>query len=378
MKPELPYRNCIREALVFIEEQSAPAYAAATDPRPQARDPRGRSTGTSRQRAGSVLTASSTGMDELRRLHDDHVFLRREALAHGYRDEDLRAYLRAGGLVRIRHGAYTFADVWAAADDVARHRLRAHAVLRSHDSRVVLSHTSAAAEHGLRLFEPDLGRVHVTCLDRPIARTTGDIVYHQGHCTDDDVVLVGSQLVVEPVRAGLEAASLTHSAGGLVLLDSVLDLRLGTLDQIHTGFQRISGWPSSRSLQITVRLVREGAQSPGESLSRHMMWTQHLPEPALQFEVRDQWGHLVGITDFAWPDHGLLGEFDGMAKYGRLRRPGETPGQAVEREKTREDRLREETGWLMVRLIWSELFRPEATAAKIRRQLERARGLLIA
>jgi hypothetical protein len=268
--------------------------------------------------------------------------------------------------------------VWTDADEIERHGLRAHAVLRSHESRIALSHTSAAVEHDLRLFRPDLQRIHVTCLDRPIARTTHDVVYHQGACGDDDLTLVGRHLTVMPVRAGLEAASLTHGAGGLVILDSVVDLGLGTLEEIHAGFEAFSGSPNSRKLQITVRLTREGANSVGESLSRHMMWTHHLPEPQLQFEVRDEWGNVIGVTDFAWPEYGLLGEFDGMIKYGRLLRDGETPGQAVEREKNREDALRSETGWLMVRLIWAELLRPGATAAKIRRQLERGRTLIVA
>jgi hypothetical protein len=317
-------------------------------------------------------------MDDMRYLHDDQVFSRAEALEHGYRDEDIRLLLRAHVLVRIRHGAYTFSDVWGESDEVEQHRLRAHAVLRSHSSRIALSHTSAAVEHGLRLFEPDLRRIHVTCIDQPIARTTKDVVYHQGHCAEDDLMLVGSHLVVTPVRAGLEAASITHGAGGQVILDSVVHLGLGTLDDIYTGFEQFTGWPNTRKLQITVRLVRKGAESVGESLSRRLMWTQHLPEPELQFEIRDQWGNLLGVTDFAWPDYGVLGEFDGMIKYGRLRKKGETAGQAVEREKKREDRLREETGWFMVRLIWKELFEPTVTAAKIRRQLERGRAFRVA
>jgi hypothetical protein len=317
-------------------------------------------------------------MEELRFLHDDQVFSRREALEHGYSDDDLQILLRAGVIVRIRHGSYTFTDIWSAADEIEQHRLRAHAVLRSHGSRIALSHTSAAVEHGLRLFKPDLRRIHVTCLDRPIARTTKDIVYHQGSCPDDDLMQVGAQLVVAPVRAGLETASLTHRPGGLVVLDSLIDLKLGSLDEIHVAFEPMTGWPNSRKLQITVRLTRKGANSVGESLGRHLMWTQHLPEPQLQFEVRDQWGRLLGVTDFAWPEYGLLGEFDGMSKYGRLRKEGETPGQAVEREKKREDALRGETGWLMVRLIWAELFRPGPTGAKIRRQLDRGRSLLVA
>ena len=63
------------------------------------------------------------------------------------------------------------------------------------------------------------------------------------------------------------------------------------------------------------------------------MWTQHLPEPQLQFKVYDEVGNLIGITDFAWPEFGLLGEFDGKIKYGRLLKDGET---AERRRRTRE------------------------------------------
>lgn len=314
----------------------------------------------------------------MRSLHDDHVFLRREALEHGYADDDLVNGLRDGLLVRIRHGGYTFMDVWRAADDLNRHQLRAHAVLLSHVTPVVLSHTSAAVEHGLRLYQPDLSRVHVLVRESRLARTTGDVVYHRGSYSDEDIMLVRGRPTVEPVTAGLQAASLTDVAGGMVILDSVIDLKKGTLEQIHARYAAMAGHPFSRRLQVTVRLVRNGAQSVGESLSRHMMWTQHLPEPNLQFEVHDADGHLIGISDFAWPDYGVLGEFDGMQKYGRLLKDDETAADVITNEKVREDALREATGWLMVRLIWAEIFRPGPTGAKIRRQLERGRTLRVA
>ena len=315
------------------------------------------------------------GMENLRTLHHDQVFQRWEALDSGYVDKDLYAAVRAGVLVRIRQGAYTFSDVWAAADDLGKHSLRAHAALRAHSVPVALSHTSAAVEHGLRMFEPDLSKVHLTCLGSPLARSTGDIVYHQGACCDDDLRLVNGHAVVEPVRASLEAASLTSVPAGLVILDSLIDLEFASLDELRRGFESMTGSPSTRRLHITVRLARRGAKSHGESLSRYSMWRGHLPEPELQFEVRDEYGTLLGITDFAWPEYGLLGEFDGMVKYGRLLKPGQTPGDAVEQEKKREDLLRAQTGWLMVRFIWSELFRYEAFAVKIRRQLDRGRAL---
>ena len=317
-------------------------------------------------------------MDELAALHHDQVFLRREALDHGYNDLDLKHALRDGVLAKVRHGAYTLAGVWAGADAAEQHRLRSHAVLRSHHARLALSHTSAAVEHGLRLHRPDLERVHVTCLDRHIGRTTRDVVYHQGRCGDEELMTHHGALLVRPVRAGLETASLGDSAQGLVVLDSVLDLGLGSLEEIHAGYRSFAGTPDSRRLQVVVRLVRKGSNSVGESLSRHLMFRCGLPEPQLQFEVYDVYGNFVGRTDFAWPEHGLLGEFDGLAKYGRLRRPGETVEQAVVREKTREDRLREITGWLMIRLVWSELLSPGPTAARLREQLARGRRLIAA
>ncbi len=162
---------------------------------------------------------------------------------------------------------------------------------------------------------------------------------------------------------------MTAVAPGLPILDSVLDLGLGTEESLWEAYARRTRWPHTRKLQITIRLARPGAQSIGESLSRHLMWTQHLPEPELQYKVYDEAGILVGITDFAWPDYGLLGEFDGKIKYGRLLKEGESVSDAVVREKAREDRLREITRWLMIRYIWKDLYVPAVTAARTRRQL---------
>ncbi len=317
-------------------------------------------------------------MDELATLHPDHVFLRREALEFGYSDKQLYSALRAGVVVRIRHGAYVHSPFWTEADDLERHRMRSHAVLRSHSSKLALSHTSAAVEHGLRLYKPDLSKVHVTCLDGMIGNDTQDVVYHRLPCTESDLVLTPTgQLAVTALRAGIEAASLASIAQGMVILDSVVDFGIASADEVRSAYGRMAG-PRSRRLQITVRLVREGSNSIGESLSRKLFHGQRVPEPVLQFEVHDENGVLIGRTDFAWPDYGVLGEFDGKSKYLRLRRANETIEEAVVREKLREDALREITGWLMIRLIWADLFTPTVTGERVHRQLQRGQRLLAA
>lgn len=328
-----------------------------------------RSTRRSVDLQGRVHEHEHLGVHELMELHESGIWLRRQALDFGYRDRDLHAARRAGEIVRVRHGAYVSADAWSAADEVGRHLMKADAVLLTHGDSVALSHTTAAAAHGLRLWRPDLDRVHVTQLRGGVGGITDDIVYHVGRVGSEELAVQGERQLVVPTRAGLETASLHSIEQGLVVLDSLIDLGMAELDGLHESYARMKKWPHCRRLQVTVRLVREGAQSVGETRARYLCWRQHLPEPHLQFEVRDGSGTLVGTTDFAWPEHRLLGEFDGRIKYGRLLKPGQEPGEVVFAEKEREDLLREITNWAMIRLVWRDLDLPRVTGQRIRRKL---------
>jgi hypothetical protein len=313
-------------------------------------------------------------MHELTTLHPNGLFLRREALDFGYRDRDLRDARRAGVVTRIRHGAYVGTETWNAKDAIGRHRLCAQAVSLTHEGNVALSHTSGAAEHGLRLWGADLSRVHVVRLDNKTGGRQHDVVYHQGTWTPDDIYAKDEMLLLGPERCALETASLLPVEYGLVTLDSVLDLGLGSEESLWATYESaMRSSPRSAKLQITLRLARCGAQSAGESRTRFMCWSQHLPEPTLQFHVYDEFGILVGITDFAWPDHRLLGEFDGRVKYGRLLKAGQVAGDVVFNEKTREDRLREVTQWAVIRFIWSELNDPRSCGERVRRLMRLGR-----
>jgi hypothetical protein len=81
---------------------------------------------------------------------------------------------------------------------------------------------------------------------------------------------------------------------------------------------------------------------------------------------------LVARADFGWELERTLGEFDGKVKYGRLRRPGEEPEDAVFREKVREDRIRD-LGFEVVRWTWSDLKQPQVLADRLQRAF--ARGM---
>jgi hypothetical protein len=317
-----------------------------------------------------------TGMDDVDQAvraitRDNAVMLRSEALGLGLDDRWLRRATRSGLLARVRHGAYVMGDAWAGLDDVGRHRVRASAVLRTHGERVAASHHTAVALHGLEQWGTELSRVHVTRLDGGAGRTERDVVHHEGVCLPSDLTTVDGWQAVTPVRAVLESAILGGVERGLVVADSGLRHGLFTPAELAEQHTLMESWPGSRHLHLVTRMASGRSASVGESRARFLFWSQGLPMPDLQFEVYDG-GQLVGVSDFAWPEHQLLGEFDGRLKYGRYLRPGEDAGDAVFREKRREDLLRALTGWRMVRLTWADLYDPVRTAAYVRGLLRRA------
>lgn len=307
--------------------------------------------------------------DPLRRLAVEHgAFLRREVLELGLDDRDLRRQVRAGAWIRVRHGAYTFSDLWAAMDPDERHRVRTRAAMRVLGQRVVVSHHSACVMHRLPVWGADLERVQLTRRDGGAGRKEGDLQHREGFVVASDVCEVDGVAVMTPVRAVLEAASLLTVEQGLAVVDAGLNRRLYDAERLASQLELMQSWPGCRRLQLVVRMADGRSGSVAESRCRYLFWRWGLPAPELQYEVTSE-GVLVGICDFVWPDLGLIVEFDGKGKYLKHLRPGETPGDAVFREKRREDALRRVTGWRVIRLTWADLEHPERVAGLLRAAL---------
>jgi len=125
--------------------------------------------------------------------------------------------------------------------------------------------------------------------------------------------------------------------------------------------------PGIRRQRATLALDRSsaGAQSPGESVSRAIMIEAGLAAPQLQQEHWDERG-LIGYTDFSWPEIGVIGEFDGRAKYNGTFGPGAPSAeQAVWNEKQRENRLTR-LGFRVIRWSWADLYEPERLIRTLR------------
>ncbi len=298
------------------------------------------------------------------------VLLRREALAAGIDDRALQRAVRAGELVRVRHGAYVAADVWAGAEWRERHLIVARAAHRTHGGRVAFSHHTAACLHGLDLWNVDLRTLHATRTDETHGRRAAGIVHHQGFVDPAEVQWVRGLPVVSLARAALESASLVPLEQGLVTLDSALRGDRCDKETLQRRYAVVGGWPHSLGLQLAVTLADGRHESAGESRTGHLLWRSGLPAPVPQLEVLLD-GRVIARVDFAWPAEGVVLEFDGKEKYLKYLRPGETVADAVLREKRREDLIREVTGWTVVRVVWADLADPRRLIARIERAMRR-------
>lgn len=295
--------------------------------------------------------------------------LRPELLAAGYTDEELRRARRTGQVIAIRRGAYVPATDERLDDFAARHALAVRAAVAQLPPGAVVSHVSAAVLLGLRVWGVPLTRVHVTRNRESGGRRGRQVHVHTAPLRPEEIVDVGGIAVTSPARMIVDTALHSPFTGSVVIADAALQAGLVGPAALTDAVEQARRRPGVAQARRVVAFAQPGGHSVGESRSRVLLARAGIPPPVLQWPVHDAAGRLIGTTDFAWPELGVVGEFDGMVEYGRLLRPGQSPGDAVVAEKYREDRLRDE-GLRVVRWIWHELDDVDIVVARLLRSFE--------
>lgn len=274
----------------------------------------------------------------------------------GSSPSSLRRQHRDGRLVRLRRGAYVAPETRTPAE---LHRLQIDAAVPFLGDHSVFSHISAAVLHGLPVMRGRLERVTVI---RPSGGYSSAYLHSRKASLDaDEVCLVDGLRVTTLARTVEDLASTLPFREGLACADAALVRGLGS------DVLRPRGKFRARIKRVA--LSADGrAESPGESFSRALMIETCLPTPKLQYEVRDPRGSFIGRTDFAWPELGVLGEFDGRVKYDGSLGGSVTPADIIMREKEREARLRD-AGFTVVRWGWDALMRPGVLERRLRQAL---------
>ena len=280
--------------------------------------------------------------------------LLRDLVAAGVDGEEVRRMHRRGELARVGPGAYVDPADPRLQRPEDRHRLRVAAAAPRMAADAVVSHQSAAVLHRLPVWNLPLARVHATRSRRSSGLRTGRLHVHPAPLAADEIDMVDGVAVTVAARTAADIARTVGFEEAVAVLDAALRRHLVTLTELAAALDRMAGWPGVPRARRAVEFADPRSMSVGESRSRVRMAQHGVAVPVLQWSVVGPGGVVLGTAGFGWPEHGVVGEFDGLVKYGRRRPPGESPADAVVAEKRREDRMRTVLRGF-VRWAWADL-----------------------
>jgi len=289
-----------------------------------------------------------------------------------------------GRITRLANGVYVATSA-IPPDPIDRHLQKATAqqLLRP---TAIASHHTAALAWGLALDDPIAAAEARPAFIRPTspqARSdaTGPAIVHvrdlpRHHRVEHPTGL----LVTTAARAAVDVAAGLKAPEALITLDSAA--RLALHDQVGSSRLR-AHYTNPRSIAAATQALHEAAdvaatqftrtalgllvlladprrESPFESLSFGHMVLAGFPLPQLQVRIVTPEGDAY--PDFLWANQMVIGEADGMGKYG-------TP-EDLHREKLRQELL-EQMGYRVIRWGWADMReRPAAVLRRIEAALD--------
>lgn len=290
----------------------------------------------------------------------------RPVLARHADPAELRRRRRDGTLLPLRRGAYLPA---AQMGQDPQHRQRqALATIAAVNDQLTMkfwfSHGSAALIWGCSVVGLD-PRAHVTQQHRPGSRRDLTLIRHHGALPASERTVVGGLPVTTIERTVVDCAASMPAGQALVIADSALR-RGASTEVIQRLLAARVGHRGVHRARRVLALADARAESPGESLCRWAVVEAGLVAPELQVAVATRIGTFW--LDLGWPEQKVAIEFDGFVKYSGA--DGRTAPEVVFAEKRRQDAL-VELGWVIVRVTWADLRRPELIAARVRTALHR-------
>lgn len=204
--------------------------------------------------------------------------------------------------------------------------------------------------------------LHVS-VHRPLyPPVTRGVVSHRLQSRVPQTISVAGIPVEHPVRAWVQAARVWQLDDLIVAADFLVARRapLVTIDQLRAEAALMR---QSRLLGA-LEDVRDGSESPRETRLRLTLQRAGLPEPLLNWELRDAAGRLIARLDQAYPLFRVGVEYDG-------RQHASDPSQFA-RDADRWDEIRD-AEWTLVRILHHHMADGGRMAVvKVRAALERA------
>jgi len=261
----------------------------------------------------------------------------------------LEAALRDGRLVRLRRGVVAEFDDEATRTAIHLMKIEAAAPFLGPDT--YFAHESAAVLHGLPLLSHRLNEVVVVRTGGGHGTITGTLHARRARVGAGDATEVDGFPVTSLRRTVCDLMRRLPFPEGVMVADAALRSELDRGELLR----RVLGGRGCRMAAAALEFADARSESPGESLSRVRILRAGLPSPTPQVELFDDVGNLVARVDFWWEAEGVVGEFDGMVKYGKLLLPGQTAEDVIRAEKFREQAL-VAAGCRVIRWTWHDLW----------------------
>ena len=167
---------------------------------------------------------------------------RRDALAAGLSDADLRRLCRHGLWHRVRTGHYLAAPA-GTLTPMQRHRALIRATIDAAADAAVVSHVSALIGHDLPTWRISLERAHITRTRRNGARIGRVLVVHAGRLAADEITVVEGIRYTTAARTVVDIARTEGFEQAVATGDAALHRGTATAAQLREQLRRARNRP---------------------------------------------------------------------------------------------------------------------------------------
>jgi len=245
----------------------------------------------------------------------------------------------------------------------------------------VVSHWWAAQRHGLWTPQRPDTHVHLTVPGDHDDMDHG-VRLHGSALPPEFVVRRGGVTLTSISRTAVDVARGQRLPEALMVLDSAARLIGGAvgstsalrdlgrrqaalrdaLIELRAAYDSVWSWPGSVIVRQAIPYVDPGSESPFESTSRGWLILDGVPAPRVGMPIRGASGAAY-FGDFVWEASRLVGEADGLGKYGGT----DSDVRATLAAERRRQVDLEEAGWRFVR--WDPREIPHSWLRRLRLQL---------
>jgi very-short-patch-repair endonuclease len=286
------------------------------------------------------------------RLDIGHPVTTAQAVSAGIAQDALKGpYFR-----RVFRGVYAHRDLALTA------RVRIEAALRIHPANAFASHASAARLYELPIPDsfPD---EHVTVAS---ARERRRRIGIRNHVVADapDVRVVGGVRCSAPAQTFVELGTMLGLVDLVVIGDQLVRKELCTPEEL---VEAAAAAPDHRAdlARHAARYVRRDVDSPMETRLRMLLVLAGLPEPTVNFKIRDADGIVRLRFDLSYPDLKVVVEYDGRQHFD--------DDEQVDHDNDRDDWFALE-GWRVVKVTSRGIYKePAKTVARVHKALAAVR-----